>query len=339
MRNGLVSIVVTVYNLQDYIAECIDSIINQTYNKLEILIVDDGSTDDSLRICKRIEAQYDNVTIISQPNSGVSVARNTGIANANGEYIMFVDGDDMLKPRMIERLVGEIDRQTDFVCCSYTVLETEKDEQFFDNPIIAASIEEKEPFVLQILDNKYMCSPDNATAIGVPWGKLFRKSFIMDNGLRFDPELRRLEDPLFILNAIACSKTIRYIPESLYKYRVGHINSFRVYNEDVYTRYLIKQDEFFSHNKEFINNQVARYLQLQHFSFLMSSLRSITDDKTISRSQRINEIKICCNKAPYKQKIRGMRFNGISGKRKVQLFAYNLHLYGLLDLFCIMTRR
>ena len=99
-----VSIIVPVYNAEKYLQECIDSLINQTKKDIEIILVNDGSTDGSRNIIERNCKKYDNITFIDQENKGVCVARNKGIEAAKGEYIGWLDSDDMLKPQAIERL-------------------------------------------------------------------------------------------------------------------------------------------------------------------------------------------------------------------------------------------
>ncbi len=103
-----VSVIVTVYNLEKYVASCIKSILNQAFNEFEIIIVDDGSKDNSLSICKEFEALDSRVKVISIENSGVSNARNVGIKNANSKYLIFVDGDDRLDPNFLVALVKDI---------------------------------------------------------------------------------------------------------------------------------------------------------------------------------------------------------------------------------------
>ena len=100
-----VSIIVTVYNIEKYLEECIDSLINQTYQSIEIILVNDGSTDGSLEICNKYEKVNENIKVINQKNAGLSVARNVGVYEATGKYITFVDGDDWLKKDTIRTLV------------------------------------------------------------------------------------------------------------------------------------------------------------------------------------------------------------------------------------------
>ena len=94
--NKIISVIIPVYNVENYIEKCLNSIVNQTYNNLEIIIIDDGSTDNSIAIAEKIAENDKRIRIISQVNQGVSSARNLGLDNASGEYILFIDSDDWL---------------------------------------------------------------------------------------------------------------------------------------------------------------------------------------------------------------------------------------------------
>ena len=96
----LVSVIVTAYNIESYLSRCLDSLAAQTYSPLEIIVVDDGSTDCTASICDRYEAKYGNIKVIHRKNGGVSAARNTGVDAASGDFIGYVDGDDWVEPQM-----------------------------------------------------------------------------------------------------------------------------------------------------------------------------------------------------------------------------------------------
>lgn len=104
MDNELISIIVPVYNVEKYIAKCLDSLVNQTYLNIEILLIDDGSTDKSLSICKKYAAVDSRIKLFSKENGGVSSARNLGLLHVQGEYVVFVDSDDFVSPKYCEHL-------------------------------------------------------------------------------------------------------------------------------------------------------------------------------------------------------------------------------------------
>ena len=122
MENNLITVVVPVYNVENYLEECIKSIINQTYKNLEIILVDDGSTDNSGKICDEYKKEDNRIKVIHKKNGGLSDARNTGIDNSNGKYITFIDSDDIIKEDYIEYLYNLIKKyNTQVSICSYSV--------------------------------------------------------------------------------------------------------------------------------------------------------------------------------------------------------------------------
>ncbi|MCL2842914.1 MAG: glycosyltransferase [Oscillospiraceae bacterium] len=121
MRDGLISVIVPVYNVEEYLAECLDSILDQTYRNLEIILVNDGSTDSSGDICEHYRKMDDRIRVIYQENKGVSSARNLGIDSANGQWIAFVDSDDGIKPDMYEKLLHAATQSgKKVVCCDFS---------------------------------------------------------------------------------------------------------------------------------------------------------------------------------------------------------------------------
>ena len=111
METELISVIVPVYNVERYLRRCVDSILHQTYRNLEVLLVDDGSTDASGAICDEYAAQEERVTAVHQKNGGLSAARNAGLERAQGTYLCFVDSDDFLNSRMLETLCRDLQEQ------------------------------------------------------------------------------------------------------------------------------------------------------------------------------------------------------------------------------------
>lgn len=114
-----ISVIVPVYNIQDYIRQCIESVLCQTYTSLELILVDDGSTDNSGKICEEYAQRDSRVVIIHKTNGGQSSARNMGIDIARGEWLSFVDGDDWIEPEMYQKMLSVVRPQDDIVCCSH----------------------------------------------------------------------------------------------------------------------------------------------------------------------------------------------------------------------------
>ena len=118
-----ISVIVPVYNSGIYLEDTVKSLLNQTYENIEIILVDDGSTDESPQICNRLAQEYSNILVVHQPNSGVSVARNNGMKHATGSLIAFCDGDDVVEEDMYEFLYKQmIEENSDIACCNSLVI-------------------------------------------------------------------------------------------------------------------------------------------------------------------------------------------------------------------------
>ncbi|MGM9777450.1 MAG: glycosyltransferase family 2 protein [Prevotella sp.] len=202
MNKGLVSIIVPVYKAEKYIHQCVDSLLAQTYTNIEVILVDDGSPDNCGAICDEYAAKDSRVKLFHQQNGGVSAARNTGLANAFGEWITFVDADDKVTDDYIEKLMS---KDGDWVIGGYRDTNHNSCHLNEDNYI---GKERLIQFFKEHLQNLY------TNNIG---GKLYRSSIICKNGIKFNTKVRFSEDFLFNLeflshcNSVALSKDSNYI--------------------------------------------------------------------------------------------------------------------------------
>ena len=228
-NNSKVSVIVPIYNAAEYLENNIYSIINQTYRNIEIILVDDGSTDNSLEICEKVKSKDSRIRLISKENGGVSTARNEGLKKATGKWVMFMDPDDYLEVTIIERLLTNLSTDTDIISASCTSFTSEEKRvvHFFDGNRVFKTKNQKKMLFMQLLWPEYGQSTSFAyTAIGVPWGKLYRKNFLDDNNLFFNNGLRRMQDNIFNMYAFYYAKEIKYIDEPLYNYRYEHMNGY-----------------------------------------------------------------------------------------------------------------
>ncbi|MBM6781257.1 glycosyltransferase family 2 protein [Bacteroides mediterraneensis] len=207
--NIKISIIVPVYNVADYLEECLNSVLNQTLKNIEIIIINDGSTDDSPRILNKYK-KYPSITIINQPNQGLSSARNTGIRHAVGEYIMFLDSDDWIDSDMCEKLYNKAKRfNVPLVICDMLQFWGNGKSASFNNLKTDESrIYNKEEIYELILSYKLGCHVVN---------KLYSKEYI--NQCLFDPGIY-YEDQIFTFKVIEVCGQAVFINQALYKYRM-----------------------------------------------------------------------------------------------------------------------
>ena len=207
MKSQLISIIIPVYNVQNYIHHCIQSVLCQTYEHFEALLIDDGSTDESGRICDYYAKLDSRVKVIHKNNGGVSSARNIGIDNSEGQYIVFVDADDWIEQSYLEILINStINNQADLAYCSYT-RDTIYTNVAKDN--FSSAIKYK---LFSINDAEFWFGRKRAEL----WTAIYSRNVMGE--LRFDEEIAIGEDSLFLLEyAKKCNK-ILYVSSKLYHY-------------------------------------------------------------------------------------------------------------------------
>ena len=215
-HNCTLSIVIAMYNIEDYIRYCLDSCVNQENvqdGDYEIIIVNDGSTDNSLAIAQEYAASRDNVRIVSQENAGLSAARNTGMDNAQGEYIWFVDGDDAISKDAVSIILANISKDgADAYMCNFSTFESEglidtSDFKAYNN-LSGAEIHEKHLHILPMM----------------AWLTIYRTDCLRSHGLQFLPGIYH-EDFEFSVKAHHCMSSISFIGQSLYHYRLARKDS------------------------------------------------------------------------------------------------------------------
>ena len=210
-----VSVVVPVYNVEKYLSRCIDSLIGQSYSNIEILLVDDGSKDSSLSICKKYEAMDPRVRVFHKDNEGLGLTRNYGIKRATGEYITFIDSDDYLTPNAIKVIVEKaIATDADVVIASH----------YYKNKAQEVALEERlycETEIKEILMVHMMGNNGNQLdALSyTAWGKLYKKELFDKNNLTFPSERKLIwEDLAFSVNAYQLCKKVYVSHTPIYYY-------------------------------------------------------------------------------------------------------------------------
>lgn len=235
MNQPLVSIILPVYNAQNHLARCVGSICAQTYRNIEIIILNDGSKDQSLPVCEEFRQKDPRILLVDKANSGVSDTRNLGLKLASGKYVEFVDSDDYLDPDFTERLVAAAEEnEADFVIAPYKMVipaGASKPEQVLDKiqdelgvmsvarppevreyGFLPAGVYDKDTFALRLMDKpaSYFYS--------VLWNKLYRRDILTGNDIQFVSEMRWAEDLVFNLRYIQYAQRFVAIDKPGYYY-------------------------------------------------------------------------------------------------------------------------
>ena len=309
LLHPFVSIIVPIYNTAEYLEECIQSILSQTYENIELILVNDGSTDSSGEICKKYE-HLPNVSYFEQCNSGVVVSRKRGVSEAHGEWIMFVDSDDLL-------LDGAICKMVDLSDGCNIVIGRHHGNKFLLNAPDSYCWDE------------YLYLLYSHTGIWTsPWGKLFRKKLISDSPLAFYYKIERSED--FLMNiaiAVNNKQSIRVCKDEIYMYRqrqssVVHTNPFSCdycYRLCNIADSIVK--DAFLHSK-FITGGI--YMRLYYYHKILQE----HDYQGYGHHQFPKQIIHLMNKARvlnFKERI----LLSLTNRRAIKTFFYLLSLYGL----------
>lgn len=208
----LVSVIIPIYNTELYIEKCIESLLFQTYPDIEIILVNDGSTDRSRDICMMYSKKYEYIYYLEQKNSGVAVARNNGLEFSNGDYIVFVDSDDYVDKSYIELLM-EGQKQAELSMCGYyRVNET---DDIIDSNLCG---ERTEKLYNSDVFIKYLFRCENFGYQGYLFNKMFRRSIIDNNKLRFKSQIAYNEDRLFVLSYLLVCSSVKYNDRPYYFY-------------------------------------------------------------------------------------------------------------------------
>ena len=219
-QTDLISVIVPAYNIEDYIERGVDSVRSQTYRNLEIIVVDDGSTDDTGAICDRIASEDQRVQVIHKENGGLADARNVGIEKAIGTYIAFVDGDDWIDPDMYEEMLGALKEQhADLAVCRYRqVYKSHTDDQSVDRMILFEGQEALQHYVQEV---------EEYAIQNAAWNKLYKKELI--EHLVF-PVGKWYEDILYATTVLSRVNRCVYLDTAYYNYiidREGSIMNMR----------------------------------------------------------------------------------------------------------------
>lgn len=215
-----VSVIVPVYNTEPYLRECLDSIINQTLREIEIICVDDGSTDGSPAILQEYEKKDDRIRVLTQSNLSAGAARNNGMRYATGEYLSFLDADDFFEPDMLEKAYTVAKKQMAEIITFRCDIYDEKNGRYKirKDSIRTENLPANRPFAGTEVKKDFF-----RTFVGWTWDKLFLREYILENQIRFQ-EQRTSNDMLFTYFALAKSQRITVTEEVLAHHRT-HVNT------------------------------------------------------------------------------------------------------------------
>jgi len=276
-----ISVVVPIYNVEKYLKECLDSIVNQDMplTDYEVILVNDGSTDDSRDIAKEYALRYENVSYFEQENQGQSVARNLGIEKAVGEYIMFVDSDDCLLENVLDGIYSEAKR-VDADICVGAVRVMQKDGSF---------IEDRDIRDVSVEAIKGRDALLDGMILGSVWARVYRRGFLVANNARFPADMKH-EDVFFNLSLLPFADKVFTVDDVIYFYRwngnstdrsITELSIFKGLLGDLNVAGLAKRMSYTFRD----DNELSNYMRKLSSSLVVSNIYSLyTTNRHLDKS-------------------------------------------------------
>ena len=340
----LVSVIVPVYNVEQYLDKCIDSIVHQSYKKLEIILIDDGSKDSSGQLCEKWKQMDNRIKVIHKQNEGLGFARNTGIDAAIGDYVLYIDSDDYIDVNMIDILIKKSkETNSDTVYCGLTRVSADETETpvslVYDNKLFTGR-EIITNILLEMVGSKPQDKEDTNFFMSV-WHAIYSMDIIRKHNIRFPSERQVMcEDIMYHINYLRYTERVSCIKDCLYYYRVNPKSLSQIYDAKRFERQKVLSRAIIDALDEFVDP--TDYLIREQRRLLGGARMQI---QAIAASKEQNKIelidRICSDEYieeilkyyPYKKNpIKHKVFNYCMKNRK------NLMLLVLCKLFAIIRQ-
>lgn len=321
----LISIIIPVYNAEKYLNECLDSIINQSLERFEVIIVDDGSKDNSKIIARKYEKLDNRVRYIYQENSGVSEARNRGILEARGKYITFVDADDWIEPNMYEIMCDKIENNnSDMAMCNFIreyedkikneveELPFEGEKVFYDNSSIIDNL------IKNMIGTKSLNSKSIMASV---WRMVFKLDFIKENNIVFDKNIIIGEDMIFCIDYLKRCKSVTVLDNVLYHYRILPNSAMSRYRENHW-------EVATTFNKNLENSLYDVNIEEKEvvigFDLIRSSINSVSmickNENRVSKRLKIDQIESVCSDSRLRRALDCTKNSELNLKDKLRIW-------------------
>mgnify|MGYP004515375493 CR=1 FL=1 len=341
-----VSVIIPVYNVEKYLDKCLLSVVEQTMKDIEIILIDDGSTDNSLLKCKEWESKDSRIKVYHQKNQGVSVARNLGIEKSMGDWIAFIDSDDWIEPNYVEELY-KIARESDAdisICGFYFDYSDESVARgHFEKDMQFNGRNEISQIQIQILaKNMSKIKNNSGDRIGAPWCKLFKSSFVKENDLNFIPNLKRSQDVVFNLYALEKAKKVVYTNQPLYHYLINPDSVCVKFSKSILSNvnaYLSAMKTFILtyHNndgdfKDAYNTKVCTSVYKCMFQYFFN------DNYPGTKHEMRKELDSYLNQDIFKKGLENVKYKNLDKTEKIFVFFLKRRMYGTL-IFLVKMRQ
>ncbi len=325
-----ISVIIPAYNAENTIRRAVESVRNQHLLSYEILIVENGSTDHTFRICKDMEAEDASIRVL-QSEKGVSRARNKGIEEATGDWICFVDADDYLYSKAFETAAGQLNKDVDLLCFRHNSLNDTGDTTANIDVTYAGSKQCEQCRIGMLM---------NPTRYMPVWGKLFRRQIIVAHQLRFDEALSYAEDSDFTIRYTRHCTHIIFLKNELYHYTIDNGSTVRSYKSGIADKYLLALNHSFEQIKaetEEIQKAYNRYV-LMHLLLILVHDTYASQNKSSGRDKR-NCLKKLLNEDIIAHAMQSVSVKDLSDMRMLPIFLLRHRCYFPAELIVKMRVR
>lgn len=319
-----ISVIIPVYKAEDYIAQMIESVLSQSLNELELILVDDGSPDKCGKICDEYAETDSRVHVIHKQNSGVGAARNDGLNMAKGEWVIFCDSDDWLEKDALKSLIkaGE-ESGADIVFGDVNLVEGDKviPAIFYKKAFITSDRDTIDKLIAADFCKTYCFDPaDSGPAFGYggPWNKIVRRRLLVDNNIQFDLRVKGIfDDIIYTAYIFAAANKVQYVHDTIYNYRQlpsSITHQFKSNLPQINKAIFMAWEEFIEKygsagqfQKPFYANVIRRYKSLFDYYFFHPQNQETFD-------QQMAELKLIIRTEPYRSAIKKADYNSLLNK-------------------------
>ncbi|MCI5656055.1 MAG: glycosyltransferase [Ruminococcus sp.] len=344
--NPIISIIVPIYNGAGLVKKCISSICNQTYHQLEIILIDDGSKDDTLTICQEYANKDSRIVVLHQDNSGVSVARNNGLAHMTGQFVMFVDADDFIDENACKRCLDEIiEKKSDIIIANkiFHIGTKIQKNVLYSKPSFSRSGSEKELFILDLMTTYYdpLMNKVPYLSCGVT-AKLFDADIIRKNNIKFKEDCRFGEDVVFNMECFQYANTISYIDFDLYHFCVNSGSSTHKFRDDWNKSHAVfmdcidlfndkyQKDERFLHSAEMMKVSRISSLAVSYYFHKDNPKKFISSYKEFTKFVKQEK---------YAKAVKNVKEYLLTDNQRKIVFLLKHHMLFLFSIICYVRNR
>lgn len=323
----LVSVIIPAYNVEKYIKQCVNSVINQTYKHLEIIIINDGSKDRTLEIAKELRSSDGRISVIDQENKGLPAARNTGLKICKGDYIFFLDSDDWLELNCIEILMNiRKDNNSDIVFFDYyKSYKTKEVEHHVYKKNFIYNNDQEDKFLLW----------DMRTITA--WGKLYSRKCI--NNILYDEKMRTAEDVDFNYRVYKNVKTTYFTNKCLLHYRILEQSAIHGYDANIRDKFEYPLKAIASYMITENENDLKAYYSFAAIAYIVICQNGVVRNDTLSNKEKFRIIKEISNEQWVKDLFSNIKHVAIPLSRKIIIYCSKMEIYSMMIIAANIRRR